>query len=94
MNRTRGIVLLAAAAAALTLFVLLGVEALGRRPACEPSERCLERTFEAIDPPLLWVLPLGAGIAAAAGIWLVHAAITAPPERAVDATWEDFTADD
>lgn len=90
MNRTRGIVLLAVAAAGLALFVVLGLGALGSRPNCTPSERCLERTFEAIDPPLLWVLPLGAGIAGAAGLRLLRQARTAPPQRAPDATWEDF----
>lgn len=54
------------------------------------GERCLVRSVQTIDEPLLWFLSLTAGIAAAAGLYLLKLERTAPPELAVDATWEDF----
>ena len=63
--------------------------------ACSsPGERCLVRSIQTIDEPLLWLFSLGAGVAAAAGLFLLKLDRTAPPERARETTWEDFAAAD
>ena len=94
MKRRWGIVLLTVAAAALAMFVIIGLGALSTRPPCaredRASERCLMQSVEEMDPPLLWLLPLSGGIAGAAGLTLLREARTAPPDRAVGTTWEDF----
>jgi hypothetical protein len=86
-----GMVLLAVSGTLATAFVALAL--LSRAPSVEcskPGERCLIRSVQSFDEPFLWLLSLGAGFSLAAGLYFIGLERTAPPERAIDATWEQF----
>ena len=79
----------------MALFILLGIKTVDNNSPCpsrKPSGRCLAQSVNALDQPLLWMLPLGAGIAGAAAVRNLRLARNEPPLRAVDVTWEDFNA--
>lgn len=89
-----GFGLLAVSGVLVGVFAVLAIWNIDPLTRCpNPGERCLVRSVQTIDEPLLWLFSLGAGVAAAAGLFLLKLERTAPPERAVDATWEDFASE-
>ena len=80
-----------AAGCLLVIFVLMASAASTRRVDCDvTNERCFAEAVRALDPPFLWLVPAGAGIAIGAGAVLLYAANREPPRRAAGFTWEDW----
>jgi hypothetical protein len=92
--KRRGVGLLTVSGVLATAFVALAFLSGGSTVECsKPGERCLIRSVQSFDEPFLWLLPLGAGFSLAAGLFFIGLERTAPPERATDATWEEFAPD-
>lgn len=93
MDRKRlwGRVSLSLAVCLMVVFTVLASGATSRQVDCDlTSDRCLARAIQALDAPLLWVIPAVAGAALTAGLFLLASANRAPPERATGFTWEDW----
>ncbi len=84
-------ILLVLAACSMAAFIVLANTVTAEPMECKvPNEKCLAGAVQALDPPFLWLLPAGAGLALAGAGFLVAAAHREPPRRAIGFTWDDW----